>query len=339
MLRSLLILSIVACIARGALAADVAEERAILAAITRAAEGRAEAGRSVRIMLLSDVWYSVGGFGQPPFEQKEADPDRRLKGEYHYRTKTTLSFDGDRLRIHEDGEIPSARTGGLVPYERYHIVDGSRYAFMQPPTATTRYWVVDTCDTNIYSNLEVPRPVAYHLRMRHPDISPDSRTVWGVAEEREKIGKSECVVVAVGDGKSTYAFDPARDWIVRRRQRIEKTADGEERMATETVVEYTDPSEGDPRPVSWISRRRNDGKLRSETRVKVIEWAIRPEWKEGTFDIRYPKRSLVHEVTRSPDNPRKGIALHLAIDAEGERHEMTEQEYDAGRWKELLGVE
>lgn len=331
MVRWIAIIAVLVSIAPEAVADDLPNERAILAAITRAAEARGRVNQSVRIVLRSETWRGEE-FERLAFEPEGVEKKPFPKAGLHSRLHVTLSLDGDRFRLYEIGEIPSGVTGGLVPYEGYHVVDGNRYAHMQPPTEKVPYWILNTSDRSILLQTEIPRPVAWHLRLRHPEFSPDSRTVWGVAEKREQVGKSECVVVAVGDGKSTYAFDPANGWIVRRRQRIERS-DDVERSASETFVEFSDPALGEPRPVSWTSQRRRDGKIQSETKVKVVEWAVSPEWPDGTFEIRYPSRSFVREGSSTTGKPRSVSAV---IDSAGRRHELTEQDVSSGRWKDLL---
>lgn len=312
---------------------ELSSEKAILAAIRQAAEVRQAAYKSVRVVLSVDAWRASETFrDDSPFAHPNDERGEVPKSGVRNRSNMTLSLDGARFRFHESGEIPTGISGKLVDFDRLQVFDGERHCLMDAPSSRHAYWSVITSSVDHVRNLDLPSPLLWHVRLRDPEWVHAAETVWGVADERVRIGTAECVVVAFGDGVSTFAFDPDRRWILRRYLHAHRSDTGQETSAVEIRIEYSDPAEGDPRPVSWTRQRREKGRLLSESKVKVVDWTVAPEWPEAAFEIRYPARSVVTEYTRPP----KPQEARFVIDAAGERHDVDVSEWTADRIRELL---
>lgn len=326
--RTLLVVTaLVAALPAVTMSSDAPNERRTLAAIYAAAEQRARSLSAVRASVMVEHWISADDLRQQPSfvpadQERAPIPDAGLR----YRGRGTLSLDGMRFRISRAGDIPQAESVKLVPFESLDIGDGEQIASIQPPSTDRKFWFFTLRDDRPPLTVDLI-PFVWHTRLRDSEWVPASKTIWGVAAEREQIGASNCVIVAYGDGTSTFAFDPENNWVLRRMRRESK-----EGGSVEILVEYTQPSGLKSRPLSWKREFRSAGKLTGETKVKVIEWEVDPEWAKDAFEIEYPSRSLIMDqrAQRDPEH------IYRVIDAAGNSHDPTSREVTAGKHIELL---
>ncbi|MCC7422279.1 MAG: hypothetical protein IT428_18530 [Planctomycetaceae bacterium] len=312
-------------------AADAERDRDVLAAIIKAAQQRQTRCQSVRMVIHYDYWQS-------PEQAREVQeqlgavklPKSYLESGYTVRAHSSFSLDENRVRIHLEGETPTPPTWEPVHNEFLTVFDGRLLMRASPPRKERKYWSIDVREGREFLG-SLPLPMAAHVRLRDPQWMHAASTVWGVAEETVRIGKTNCVVVAFGDGISTFAFDPTNDWVLRR-YCVPQMSEGKEVAAEEVQIEYSQPKGADSHPISWTQQFRRNGKVHTELRTKVVDWSVAPKWGPETFEIRYPNRSMVTEQTAGDHRQTTGYI----IDAKGNLHEATPELAQDGKYLKLL---
>jgi hypothetical protein len=314
------VLLLVACLPP-AMAGDARKDRETLAAIIRAAEARQERCQSVRMVAHAESWSSPDQVRNAQRQAPDANvPDRFLESGFRIRGHSSIAFDGTRVRHHLEGDSPRPPQWDVLErYEYIQVFDGQWFMHMSPPNENRNHWVIRNREQGRNYLHALPLPMLAYVRLRDSNWVSAAATVWGIAEKRVRIGTSDCVVVAFGDGISEFAFDPDNHWVLRRFLRPERDRDSREIAAEEIEIEYSQPRGIDSRPIGWKHQFRKQGKVQSEGRIKVIEWAVNPQWPPETFAIRFPERSFVTEESAG----KKPGPTSFVIDGEGKRIDLT----------------
>jgi hypothetical protein len=312
-----------------ALADDASDTVITLEMIKAAAAARQESVRSLRVMLqIENFWsasYLKSNFHWMAFgDNRGVEPRQGVR----FRSRCTVTMDGNRLRTHHAGEKPSG-IDSLSEFETITLFDGGRSARLQPPEEQTPYWLISIDTRKTAPIVLMARPVFWHVRLLDEKFFPQP-TSWRLMTA-PPIQQQAFAGLAISnrDSSQVTGFDTADGYVVLRhwtRCRRENQAD----LWEETTVDYCTEGKAS-HPTAWTSRLRDEHQLLYEQKVRVVDWSTNPELAPGTLEFRIPRRSFVRDYSRNRD------AEFYVIDESGDRVSLTPNDVTKGRVREILG--
>ncbi|MCC7418644.1 MAG: hypothetical protein IT428_00025 [Planctomycetaceae bacterium] len=172
-------------------------------------------------------------------------------------------------------------------------------------------------------------PVFWYARLFDVPLTIPAKARWQVLDASDPKDPPRSEIVFLKRWTDVLSVDASRDWKPVQHIQQRNALNRGLLSSTECRIEYAN-KEGPP--TSWIWKEFEGGMLRSEKRVRVVDWEIAPDFADDAFNARLPQRSLVTEFLT---DRRRGSVFYV-IDSRGNRHDLSEDEIFRGQHQGFL---